>query len=283
MAYEIKERSLGEILDGAFQLYRNHFGVFLGVALCIALPATLFSMSVTWLITGHMDLAGALEAAQAQTGADMSGTEAKSVLGHVARVMLAMSVTVPVVMAAYVLESAAMTLIVSGAYLGQTLSIAAGLRRACARLWPLLGASALAGLGVVLGLLFLIVPGVLLMIRWFFVTPAIVIEGHDAKASLARSRDLTEGAYGRLFLLFILLALLSWAIHLGLGALVPDALEAIPVLSQLVDTVPQALVSPLSTAAFTLAYFDVRVRKEGFDLERLALGLGQPAGVAPRP
>lgn len=285
MAYEIKERSLGELLDGAFQLYRNHFGVFLGVALCVALPSTLFSTLVTWLVTGHADLAGAMEAARSQTGADadMSLAEAKSAVDIAVRGMLATSITFPVVMVGHILQSAAMTLIVSGMYLGQSLSVVAGFRRALGRLWPLLGASALAGLGITLGILCLVVPGILLMIRWIFTTPAIMIEGYEAKASLARSRDLTEGAYARLFLLFILLALLSLGISLGLNALVPDAVDAIPVLGQLVGMISQVLVSPLSTATLTLAYFDVRVRKEGFDLERLALGLGQPAGAYPRP
>jgi len=281
LAYEIKERSLGEILDAAFQLYRNHFGVFLGVALCVALPATLFSTVVTWLVTGHMDAAAAMQEFQSHTDTEMGMAEARSALDVAGRAMLATTVTIPVVMLGHVIQSAAMTSIVSGAYLGQPLSVAAGFRRAFAQLWPLVGAAVLAGVAVVLGLFFLIVPGIVLMIRWSFTTPAIVIEGHGATASLARSRDLAEGSYGRLFLLFVLIVLLSWGIRLGLDVLVPDTADAIPVLGQLFGMISQVLVSPLSTAAFTLAYFDVRVRKEGFDLERLALGLGQPAGAQP--
>jgi hypothetical protein len=283
MAYEIKERSLGEILDGAFQLYRNHFGVFLGVALCVTLPSTLFSTSVSWLITGHMDVAAAMRAVQSETGADMNMAEAKSAMYVVARAMLAAGITFPVVMLGHIIQSAAMTLFVSATYLGQSLSVAAAFRRAFARLWPLLAASALAGLGVMLGFLFLIVPGILLMLRWMFTTPAIMIEGYDGKASLARSRDLAEGAYGRLFLLLVVIGLLSWSIQIGVAALVPDSVDAIPVLGQLLTMISQVLVSPLGAAAFTLAYFDLRVRKEGFDLERLALGLGQPAGDDLRP
>jgi hypothetical protein len=222
-----------------------------------------------------------MQALQSHTDAEMSVAEAKSALHVAARAMLAMSITVPIVMVGYILQSAAMTLMVSRAYLGQSLSVAGGFRGAFTRLWPLLGATLLAGSLSMFGLLFLVVPGVLLMIRWMFTTPAIVIEGHGATASLSRSRDLTEDAYGRLFLLFILLCLLSLGINLGVGALVPDAVDAIPVLGQLVGMISQVLVSPLSVTALTLAYFDVRVRKEGFDLERLALGLGQPAGVDP--
>ena len=271
MGYEIKERSVGEILDAAFHLYRNHFRVFVAAAFCVAVPVALLGSFVDWAIAGD---AQALEALP-HAGADD--------LASKARALLASSISFTVRRVGHVLEDGAMTLIVSDAYLGQPLSVASGYRRSFAALWPLLGTWALATLGMALGLMCLIVPGVLVILCWAFNTPAVVIEGRGARASLARSRELTTGNYGRLFLLYLVSGGVSWGIGLGLRSLIPDAVLAIPVLEKLVRLVPQILLAPIGVAAITLAYFDVRVRKEGFDLERLVLGLGQPESAVLRP
>jgi hypothetical protein len=285
VAYEIKERSLGEILEGAFQLYRDHFAGFVTIALCVAVPTTLLTALASWLFTGHTDAAAAFEAidSQALANAEANPAAARAAVEMALRALLATAIALPIAMAGTVLQSAAMTLIISDAYLGQPLSVASGFRRAFARLWPLMGASALAGVGILLGLLCLIVPGILLMIRWMFTTQAIVIEGNDASASLGRSHELSRGNAGSLFGLLVTLGVLGFVLHLVQGALVPDAVEAIPGLRELLGLVPQMLVTPLSAAAVTLAYFDARVRNEGFDLQQLALGLGPAGRVAPPP
>lgn len=285
VAYEMKERSLGEILEGAFQLYRDHFGVFVNVALCVALPTTLITALLSWLLTGQTDIAAAFEAldSEALANAEANPAEARAAAEMALRALTATGMALPVAMVGNVLQGAAMTFIISDAYLGKPLSAASGFRRALAHLSPLIGASVLAGLGILLGLLCLIVPGLLLIIRWVFVTQAIVLEGNDARASLGRSYELSRGNAGSLFGLFAGLGLLGFVIQLVHRALVPDSVDAVPGLRELLGLVPQVLVTPLSAAAFTLAYFDARVRKEGFDLQGLALGLGQPSRVARRP
>jgi hypothetical protein len=41
--YQIREMSFGEILDGAFAVYRRHFGVLVGIAVvCTGLPAVIY-------------------------------------------------------------------------------------------------------------------------------------------------------------------------------------------------------------------------------------------------
>jgi hypothetical protein len=60
-------------------------------------------------------------------------------------------------------------------------------------LGPLLWASILMGFGVGLGLLLLIVPGILLAIRWAVAAPVVVLEGLDARAAMRRSQELVQG------------------------------------------------------------------------------------------
>lgn len=283
MTYEMKERSLGEILDGAFELCWRHFEVFLRLALCIAVPTTLLAAVLNWLFTGHPDLATEFEAhSQALANAEVNPAEAQAAAEMALRGGLATLVALPFNMAGHVLLSAAMALLISDAYVGRSLSVTSALRRAFERLWPLMGALALSSLGILLGFLCLIVPGLLLTIRWMFMTQAIVLEGNDARASLGRSHELTRGKAGSLFVLYLMLALFGIVLHVVQGALVPDSVEAVPGLRELLGIVPQILVSPLSAAALTLAYFDARVRNEGFDRQQLAAGLRQGASVSPR-
>jgi hypothetical protein len=66
-------------------------------------------------------------------------------------------------------------------------------RTSWSRLGPLLAVSLLTGFGVGLGLLLLIVPGVILAIRWAVATPIVMLEGLGARAAMRRSEELVRG------------------------------------------------------------------------------------------
>jgi len=66
-------------------------------------------------------------------------------------------------------------------------------RNSGSRLGPLLWASILMGFGVGLGLLLLIVPGIMLAIRWAVATPIVMLEGLTARAAMRRSQELAHG------------------------------------------------------------------------------------------
>ena len=265
MAYEIKERSLGEILDGAFQIYRNHFGVFVGVALCVVVPTALAVSLVTWLVTGS---AAPVELDTVAPPAP--GTQPN--FDPIMRSGLATLLALPVQLLGAMVQDAVLTLAVADAYLGRSISFGGAFKRSTPALAALFGASALKSLGIGLGLVCCFIPGVVLMLRWALSSQAIMIEGKPVLESLARSRELTKGNYGRLVLLMVLMTVIGMGLHLGLRTVIPDSVEHVAVLGQLLPLLPQVLVAPVTSAALTLAYFDLRVRKEGFDLERLALG-----------
>jgi len=129
----------------------------------------------------------------------------------------------------------------------------------------------------------------LLAVRWSLAIPAKVLEDKDASAALTRSSELTVGRRGRVFvvwLLFITLSigvslLLQWPIELAAGAsnlLAIQRADAIWRVASLVATfVSQCLVGPLATIAFSLLYYDERVRKEAFDLQLMMSTLDAPA------
>jgi hypothetical protein len=69
---------------------------------------------------------------------------------------------------------------------------------------PLFGAVLLAAIGIALGFVALFVPGVYLLIRWYFVPQAVVIEGARGPAALSRSSEIVQGSWWRTLGLVVL-------------------------------------------------------------------------------
>lgn len=78
-------------------------------------------------------------------------------------------------------------------------------------------ASVLAGIGIVLGLVLLIVPGLVLLTWWSLIVPVIVFEDSGAVDSLGRSRELVRGWGLQVFGIFLLMILLLIAFGIVLG------------------------------------------------------------------
>lgn len=109
-------------------------------------------------------------------------------------------------------------------------------------------------------------------------TPALVLEDVGAGKALSRSWALTKGyrlrIVGLLFVVLIVLMIPFLAIG-AMGGLFQTAAPSTG--SMVLVTVASGLVSlvigPLLYCVLTLVYYDLRVRKEAFDLEVLAAGL----------
>jgi len=74
------------------------------------------------------------------------------------------------------------------------LSIGELFRRAQPLLPALIAAGVVAALGIAFGLVLLIVPGLILLTRWIFIVPVIVLEKKSAGESFGRSRELVKGS-----------------------------------------------------------------------------------------
>lgn len=72
-------------------------------------------------------------------------------------------------------------------------------RPARRRLLALLGLNFLSGIGVLLGLILLIVPGIYLLVRWSAAVPALIAEDADISESLSRSAEAVEGRFWHVF------------------------------------------------------------------------------------
>jgi hypothetical protein len=254
--------TLGELLDRTFHLYRRHFVVFVGI---MALPQLLML---------------ALQLAQPQAGPP-AGTLAET-LAQLGQLFLWLIGTFAVAIVVGSAAQGATVVAVSELHLGRP----TGIRQAYGVIWhrlPLLcGLAVLFGLAVGVGLLLFIIPGVLVALAWALLVPVTVIEKTGIGETTTRSSFLTRGYRGRIFVTFALYIVLSmviagiWQIPIfvaTIAAIRAGTPGELPTWARLLGPIggfiTQSLAGPLLTIAMSLIYYDLRVRKEGFDLEHL--------------
>jgi len=238
--YQLRSLTFGEILDGAFSIYRLHFATLIAVAVvCVGIPAVMM---------GYGGIEG----------------------GLIEHPMLIMTAWV-LYGAGGLIATAATIWVISEAYLGRDPTMADAMSFALGKIWKLFGAGIAKYLVVFLGLLLLVVPGIVLALGYVVVSQVVVLENVTATGSLGRSWELTKGFKGRA----LGLALVLWIV-LGVPSMASGYLVVLfPGAGlEMVANVIQVLLYPIMPCAFTLFYYDLRVRKEAFDLEYLSRELG---------
>ena len=133
-------------------------------------------------------------------------------------------------------------------------------------------------LGSVAGLIALIVPGVLLWLRWAVVAQAAALEEGGWMDALRRSSDLTRGNYWHVFWL----QFLTLAISFVPGFLVGRAFghSNTTVASFVVDTALQVVLYSFTALATALLYFDLTARERTEALAAVSVGAREDASAA---
>ena len=173
---------------------------------------------------------------------------------------------------------------VSESYLGNEVTVGQAYRFVLPKILTLIVASLVVGIVVGIGMLLCIVPGIIFGL-WFALTiQAIVVEDLKAFKGMGRSKWLASGNLGRIFavgLVVVLIALiLGWVFGLAGGLLATQfgggeaGNTAGLVVNQVFSLAAQILAMPIGATAYILLYYDLRIRKEGFDLEMLARRMG---------
>jgi hypothetical protein len=89
--------------------------------------------------------------------------------------------------------------------------------------WPLAAVSILVGLGIAVGFVLLIIPGLILMVIWSVVAPVTVLERPGVFAAFGRSRELVRGngwnVFGVIVVVFLSVVVVSVAAGLLAGSL----------------------------------------------------------------
>jgi hypothetical protein len=123
--------------------------------------------------------------------------------------------------------------------------------------------------GIGLGFLALIVPGILLALRWSVVGQVAAVEHEGWIPSLRRSQELTRENYGHIFGLLLIVGLMSSAITAG-AEIIPLGSSS-GAASVAVGIATKTITASFSALTLAILYFDLRARSTQAPVERSIL------------
>ena len=188
---------------------------------------------------------------------------------------------------ASVLFSLVIQALVQGALVRATLAYTRGERATLAQcvnaslavLLPLIGLAVLMGLGIGIGMIFFLVPGVILFVMWSVASPALVAERTGVFEAFGRSRYLTKGARWKVFGIQLILLAVYYIFLLVFGALTVAisggsvaslfVTGGLPVSWILVTIVSSTLVNTVWSTVQSSLYVELRNWKEGLPEQAL--------------
>ena len=119
---------------------------------------------------------------------------------------------------------------------------------------PLIGAGILAGIGIAIGLIIFIVPGLILLTIWAVIAPVIVVERSGVMDSFGRSRELVRGngwqVFGVIFVVFLISGIVA-AILEAIGAGISDSVG----MRILFNLIASTITAPIAALAAATIYF----------------------------
>jgi hypothetical protein len=255
---------VGEILEAGIKLYLRHWKPLVLCVAAVVVPVQLLSLALF---------------ASIDTTATTKTTARDEVDWPALAALLTLSLAAGL---GWVLSTAACLKAVADAWLGATPSARRSLGFALRRTLPLLWLFVVLSFWLVLAFFAFFVPFVWLGVAWALAVPVLLFERVGAWRTLRRFFSLTRGrwwpVFGALVVLF-LLRMVVWfvvqAIPSGIAAEVANDSDLATAIAQMAGSAISSLITtPLAAAVITLLYFDMRVRKEGFDLGRLGAGVG---------
>ena len=290
MITPLRPMSTGEILDRTFNLYRNNFVLFAGIAVLPPALMLVVQLIQAGMVTtpGHPRGAGAGLAVAGGLG---------MIVGWIAYLV------------GIAVAHAATVFAVSAVHLGRTTTIGESYGRVKGRygrvVWVIFQMAlrsflpamlliivaavamplAMRGAGkaaasltvIVIGLAVIVaaIMGLVLYLRYALAVPACVLEDIEATAAIKRSATLSAGSRGQIFVIYFLMGIIAYIVMFVflipatfLAALVAKGSPAVATLATgLAMFIAGTLAGPIATIALSLVYFDQRVRKEAFDLQ----------------
>jgi hypothetical protein len=278
-------RAISELLDATFSLYRRNFQVLAGVAVLIVIPGLVIS-----LISGSYR-ANPFTVLQ-QVVSNTNNPAALQQLNQTQQNVI----NSPLYPLSFLLEFLIIPFSVGALYqaavmlaMGRPATIGSVLSATLRRYFALFGLIFLIGLVVVGGILIITIPVVIwVVIRWSVATPALFAEELGPARALGRSWQLVSGEWWRTLGILLVVGIMTSVIQSVLGLLFGGLAAVLPgldsdlhaALSTSATQLVSAVVTPLLPIAVTLLYFDMRVRKEGYDLDELARRAAQGPATA---
>ncbi len=296
----LRPLGVGERIDAAFKLWSRNFLSMAKAMLVIAVPAglveALISLSTEPSTTTNQLGSSTVTTPTGDSAAVLGGTAIELVLG------LLISA----------LAIATLFRIIANAYLGQPVdwrsALRAGLTRMLSALWISVIIALVAVVVVAVVVLLIVVaargasPGLAVLVGfvlgvpavgfliWFTVgarlaTPVLMLENVRGTAAVRRGLRLVRGTwwsvFGTLFLMDILVGIASGVLTAIFGVVIVAG-HGDPVTTVIADfflrTITLVVLTPLTASLYMVLTIDMRVRKEGFDIQLLSERMGTAAG-----
>lgn len=303
LSQRFRPMGVGDLMDTVFTLYTKNFlplfvlsvvlylpfSTVMGLAQKAFLPADFSSSFYGW----------SAEVPETLTQADFELFTAWVVVAVISA-FLFQAIILPLI-------QGGLTRTVSDSFLGRKVGIGQAFSFAFRKALPLIFTAILYGLAIlvvavvaglltalafmvhdvlgVLALIFLVLPAVLASAVYLILyNQVVVIEGKGYVAALTRSARLVSGHFWRMLGLGILFIILAGIMEMigGMGStlvtlFMPSGGSVL--FATIWSGLIRALVTPITLIGLTLVYFDLRMRKEGFDLEMMAQNTGEPKGT----
>lgn len=222
----LRARSAGEILDAAFQLYRSRWTAMAAATGMLVLPLLLL-----------------------QAVAPVSALPVLDRLGNLF----------------FLAASAAVVVIASGAYTGKEVDAVEAVRTVGKRFGSVWGAAIIQGILVAIGFILLIIPGLIFLAWTFAMQQAVMIEGRSAGEAFSRSRELARDNLKHILVTSVLATIIIFVAAIPLTMLIgmfsPSERAA-----YLGINLALIGINPIAAAVGTVLYYDLRIRKEAFDV-----------------
>ncbi|MFQ6040758.1 MAG: hypothetical protein ACE5PV_07875 [Candidatus Poribacteria bacterium] len=263
----LRQMSAIEILKQAISLYKKNFPKFLGVVL----PGTPVIIFCILILSGNIFT---ISSAPMPKAGEMP-TEAVYKMVPIMMLIFFLMYSFSTIVAA------AGIIVISESVLGREIKIVDAYQKIRSRIFPLLGAiiltSVIIGLATTVGLFLCIVPGIagwVYLSVWFgFIAQIVMLEGEGGMGAMKCSRTLIrEDSRKSLIVLGSVMAatLIAWVFLVAgnVMATLFDLVILTPV-GNLLSISALILIEPIRFTAATLLYYDLRIRREGFDLNIL--------------
>src|SRR5437660_3283703 len=282
MTTALRPMSTGEVLDRTFNLYRNNFQLFAGIATILSL----------------LSLVGALLLVFMGGGA-LTATPDLRNPGAFVLLILAWGIGYLLCyLVGYALSQGATIYAVSKVHLGQRTTIKESYNKIRPQLGSIIfiifivflrifgalllayiltalmvGAAIASGAGVIAAILgFCLLAGAAVWMlsiacKYALAVPACLLEKVKGVAALRRSRELAQGSLFRIFIVLLMVFILNFIFSLALQWVGALALYSYALIgwNLLAGFVASTLSFPISNIAYSLFYYDQRIRKEAFD------------------
>lgn len=260
--YPQSPQSIGKVLDSGFSLYRDVFKRILPLSFAVALLSVLPGMWPYFIDPAAVAASGGL-----------SG-------GMLTSLIAGFLVWFVIYMAVYAGWLKSLDAMARG---GEGLGFGSALSAGIGKVFPLLVASILYGIAVIVGMLLLVVPGVILVISLMFWWFLLVLDDRGIIESLTGSHKLVWGNWWRtatvitvagvLYMVALFLVVGIAGVIVGVSAFAPPSPEqaaAGPGVAVLVITAVQvlltALLMPMMASIMLIQFRDLQLRKSGSDL-----------------